>query len=447
MAIAAMACAAVLHGSCAMAAEVQDEAAEKGSESLEAQLANLQKEVDKLKETEEERNKKAEEEKNEWDDKPSFRISPELQLDNYFFGQDDESIAAVGNIPNGAAFRRARVAVLGDYKLTEYRIEMDFAQPGRPSFLDVWGAVNELPFVGQWKIGNFFEPFGLERLTSNRYGPFLERNMPDQPFDPQRNPGMTLQNQYGNQRGVWTVGVFKPRIDNWGDAVSDRGDWAVDGRLTFMPWYDEPSGGRYYMHLGTAHSYRRTTDHLISFSAQPEARLGAASPNVPDFIDTGDIASLEYQLHEVEFAASLGSLYLQSEYFWVPVGQINGPNLMFTGWYAQAGYFLTGEHRPFRRETATFDRVMPLTEFFLVRTRRGIGYGWGAFELATRVSQVDLNDANIRGGRLTDLTAGLNWYLTPYMRFMTNYVHPLLNRDDATIAGTHIVGMRMQYDF
>jgi phosphate-selective porin OprO/OprP len=380
-------------------------------------------------------------------ERPSFRISPELQLDNYFFGQNTESRNTVGNIPDGAAFRRARIAVLGDYKQTEYRLEMDFAQPGRPSFLDVWGAINDLPYVGQLKIGNFFEPIGLERLTSNRFAPFLERNLPDQPFDPQRNPGIAIQNEYGNQRGLYTLGVFRPRIDAYDDAVTDTGDWAFDGRFTFMPFYDEASGGRYYMHLGTAHSYRRTTNHTISFAAQPEARLGASVPNVPFFIATGDIDAVDYLIHEVEFAWSLGSVYLQAEYFWLPVGRINGPDLMFTGWYAQIGWYLTGEHRPFRRETGTFDRVLPFTEFFRARTRQGVVQGCGAWELAARISQCDLTDRDVGGGKLTDLTVGLNWYLTPYMRLQTNYIHAFLDPAAASNTGADIIGTRMQYDF
>lgn len=412
-----------------------------------AQLQKLQRELDGLKQSEAERQAKDDAADKRRDDVPSFRISPELQLDNYYFGQNTESRTTIGNIPDGAAFRRARIAVLGDYKITEYRLEMDFAQPGRPSFLDVWGAINELPVVGQLKIGNFFEPIGLERLTSNRFAPFLERNLPDQPYDPQRNPGIAVQNMWGDKQGVWTLGVFRPRIDNFDDAVSDSGDWAYDGRFTWMPWYDEESGGRYYMHLGTAHSYRRTTNRTILFRAQPEARLGASEPNVPFFIDTGNIAALDYQLHEIEFAWSIGSLYLQAEYYWVPVGQINGPSLLFTGCYAQVGYFFTGEHRPFRRETATFDRVKPHTEFFRVRTNSGVAKGWGAWEIATRISHADLTDANIGGGRLTDLTVGLNWYLTPYMRLQSNYIHAFLDPATAGRTGADIFGMRMQYDF
>jgi phosphate-selective porin OprO/OprP len=414
---------------------------------LARELESLQAEVAKLREAESKRSA-AETKKAAADEtKPTMRTTAELQLDNYYFGQNTESRDTVGNIPDGAAFRRARVGILGGYQVTEYRLEMDFAQAGRPTFLDVWGAINELPVVGQLKVGNFFEPFGLERLTSNRYAPFLERNLPDQPFDPSRNPGVQFSSNYAEKRGLWAIGGFRGRNDNFGDAAADAGDYAVTGRITWLPYYDEASGGRYYMHWGTAHSYRRTANHTTFFQAQPEARLGADTVNVPFFVNTNLIAADNVSLHEVEFAASFGRCYVQSEYFLTSVDQLAGPQLWFTGWYAQAGWFLTGEHRPYRRDTATFDRVMPFSEFFRVRTKRGIARGPGAWELAARISHLDLTSANIGGGRLTDLTVGLNWYLTPYTKVQMNYVRAFLDPAASGRTGADIFGMRFHYDF
>jgi len=59
---------------------------------------------------------------------------------------------------------------------------------------------------------------------------------------------------------------------------------------------------------------------------------------------------------------------------------------------------------------------MPKTKF---RPRHG---GWGAWELAARISYVDLNDGAIRGGKEANFTAGLNWYLKSKNRIMFNYI-------------------------
>lgn len=59
----------------------------------------------------------------------------------------------------------------------------------------------------------------------------------------------------------------------------------------------------------------------------------------------------------------------------------------------------------------------------------------------------DLTSASIGGGNLTDATLGLNWYLTPYMRITTNYVHAFLDPANAARSGADVFGMRMQYEF
>ena len=37
---------------------------------------------------------------------------------------------------------------------------------------------------------------------------------------------------------------------------SDNNDWCFDSRVAWLPYYDEPSNGRYLVHLGGSYSFR-----------------------------------------------------------------------------------------------------------------------------------------------------------------------------------------------
>ncbi len=45
---------------------------------------------------------------------------------------------------------------------------------------------------------------------------------------------------------------------------------------------------------------------------------------------------------------------------------------------------------------------------------------WGAWELATRASWLNLSDGQIRGGRMLIFTGGINWYWNRYIRILFN---------------------------
>jgi phosphate-selective porin len=51
------------------------------------------------------------------------------------------------------------------------------------------------------------------------------------------------------------------------------------------------------------------------------------------------------KLFDVEWAWVMGPLYVQAECAANLVNQIGGPNLAFSAWYVETGWFLTGESR------------------------------------------------------------------------------------------------------
>ena len=401
--------------------------------------------------------------------KPSLVVSGQVQADTVYFGQDEESRIDVGDLQDGAQFRRLRIGARGtSFESLDYSLGVDFALANQPSYLDNYLEWKDLPYLQHIRAGHYFEPFSLERVTQNRNNTFMERSLVDT-FAPARNMGVMTYGVTENERATWAIGTFRSNSDNVGNDTFDSGQ-ALTMRGTVLPWWDEASDGSFYLHLGASYSYRDAYENQVRFRNTPEIRKqqpanvfgpvgpprpsnyinGQPGPFAPIFVDTGNIAADHFQLFDPEFALILGPLSLQSEYAFAVVDQIGGPSLFFNGYMAQLSYFLTGEHRPYDRKLGIHSRLEPFEDFFRVRTAsRGILTGLGAWEIAARFSNIVLNDENIRGNNLTDFTVGLNWYLNPYTRWKFNYVRAFLedSRVNKGNSMTDAYGMRIDFDF
>ena len=139
-------------------------------------------------------------------------------------------------------------------------------------------------------------------------------------------------------------------------------------------------------------------------------------------------------------AIALGRMAIQSEVRWVQVDLSGGGAATFPSAYAQVRYVLTGETIPYVKKNAVFGRIVPRCEW-------KPGQGIGAWEMVGRVSHIDLNDAGIDGRRLTDFTAGLNWYWNRFTKMQFNWIHSRLN--DVTIGDSNAdtFAVRLQLDF
>jgi len=97
---------------------------------------------------------------------------------------------------------------------------------------------------------------------------------------------------------------------------------------------------------------------------------------------------------------------------------------------------LIGVHDVLRRIGA-FDRVIPLNNFSID------GKNWGAWQVAARVSHLDLTSAAVHGGALDDVTAGVNWYLNPITKVTVNYVRAHVE----TVGDSNVLEGRFQLAF
>jgi phosphate-selective porin OprO/OprP len=230
----------------------------------------------------------------------------------------------------------------------------------------------------------------------------MERGLPNA-FSPGRDIGISASThgeKWGTKAGFYFDGV---KNDNSPDAQG----WGVTGRFHFAPMMEDEN----VIHLGAAASYRGDGDDEIRFRERPESHVTSTR-----LVDTGTISDYSNQtLLGAEAAAVFGPFSMQGEYMQTSI-DVDGPGSDpdFSGWYVFGSYFLTGEHRPYKASSGTFGRVKP-------ESIVGKG-GHGAWEVAARYSSIDLDDGGIEGGEEDNITVGLNWYATPNIRFMANYI-------------------------
>jgi phosphate-selective porin OprO/OprP len=355
---------------------------------------------------------------------------------------------------------------------------------GVPAPTDVWIGMHEIPLINNIRIGNVKPPNGLEHGTSSRFLDFMERSLNQDVFVGRFNngfqPGILMWNYNEEQTFTWSSSLT---ANSYNVFAYEAG--ALDGcsRFTWTPWFDEESHGRYMLHLGFSSTARGCVDGQERLRARPSLRNGI-SQSWSNVVDT----TIFYSTHETllipEFALLLGSLQLQGEYFgqWNYNVRTQGPSTagpqplanqgtaFFQGYYLQAGYFLTGEHREYEKKSGAFGRVVPYENFQLIKSGgRGPLLTRGAWQVLYRYTLVDLNDPalanvnqfgggrpNVGGGTCYDHTIGLNHFLNPNMKIQYNYVYADRGAGAATppiagqpqIGGTsHGLGIRFALDF
>ena len=180
---------------------------------------------------------------------------------------------------------------------------------------------------------------------------------------------------------TYALGVFR-ETDGFGNGEGD-GEYNVTARLTGLPLCEDE--GSTLLHLGLAYSHRNPGDTL-PYSQRPEAHLAEK------LVNTGSFDADDVDLVGAEAAMVYGPASLQGEYISVMVDGDAGSDPDFSGYYVQASYFLTGEHRPYKASDAAFSRVKPKANFM------GKEGGLGAWEIAARYSHIDLEDGDINGG-------------------------------------------------
>ncbi len=303
------------------------------------------------------------------------------------------------NFSNGSSINEARMALNFTYN-KDWVSQIDVSYYGNATELkDIWigytGFKNSLI-----RVGHFKGPYGLENLISSRYISFMERPMVSQAFKPGRNIGFAYSRWGKHWQG--TVNVFNQGAGDVDTNGEDMG-YGYGARFSVAPILTETSVVHFGV-SGVVKTPKAASGNTVSLKASNEGTQDLAK-----ILTTKKISNVDKnQVLGLEAAATHGPFYLEAEYAKDDVKRLGGlPEPSFSGWYANVGYFLTNDHRPYEPQSGEIDRVIPKGK-------------WGAVEVLARYSTLDLNDlaANIKGGSAKVTSLGLNWYVNYNSRIM-----------------------------
>ena len=249
------------------------------------------------------------------------------------------------------------------------------------------------------QVGVRSVPLGMEAATSSNDVTFLERSLANAQ-SPESLTGLNLET-HGESWSARLGGFFDAFGEEEREKQRAEGPLVL-GRLTVAPLREEER----VLHLGVSSFYRGVRGkNRYRLRSRPESSLA------PYLFSTGRLADVDDAVaFAVEVAGAIGPVSIQGEYsrtkLWRDAGR-RDPS--FYGAYVEASWFPTGESRPYDVRRGVFERIEP--------RRR-----WGAVQLAVRWSRLDLIDSGIEGGEADDISVGVNWYLSPNLRIMFNYI-------------------------
>jgi len=353
--------------------------------------------------------------------------------------------------PDNFFIRAARVKVDGTFfKDYGFQVELDIPNPSpgvAPAALTAGPAATAQAVFVEWKrfkelrlmFGQFKAPMSQERLRSRLFSDFVEDSMLTR-FVPGYDIGIQAYGLIEDGLLGYQLAVTNGRshLDNAGRERNDDNDTKeLVGRITVSPFVSDKESILKGLRVGFAGSYTRVETVPISIVATATAtansptnfdlvtpELGVSMIDPTSNVGAGEAISFDGRRSRLnaEISYAIGPVCARAEYLVrrdIVVNTTAGlrENVPTTAWSATVTWIVTSEEK--KPET----RIVPTHPFDL----QG---GWGAVELALRVADARVSNrlgdvnVNLTGNALevTSYSAGVNWWLTPNVRFSADFV-------------------------
>jgi phosphate-selective porin OprO and OprP len=364
----------------------------------------------------------------------------EFTLDIRALSQLDARIYQQRNqFPVSSGFYNPRTRVYFEGRLTkpiqyEFSFQNTFDNVG---LLDAYLNFNYDPRF-QLRIGRYKTPFTYEWYRIHVWHLLApERSLFANNYEGNRRFGLMGWGSVFDQRMEYAVGTFNGQRNSYQpfDSLQD-----VMAFINFKPFYNREEGFLLRdLHVGgsvdAGQENQSTVPAVLRTNSAPAAAgidsSGAANSATVPFLafNPGVLERGARALWELHAAYYYGGLTLlgawQSGYETYAHGE-TGPaaRIPIGGWFAQAGYILTGE--TIRDRTL----VEPLRPFDLRHGR----FGLGAWEVTARYSELELSrrvftsglaDPNLWTNHTQMVDAGFNWYLNKSVKIYFDWEHAI----------------------
>lgn len=329
-----------------------------------------------------------------------------------------------GNHPDNDSFfvRRARLALQGTfYKHFEFKLESEFGK-GNAQLNDGYANIAYFPRA-QLKIGQFKTPFSMEELHSDNWIDFVERSLANN-LVPSRDIGVMLHGGLWDGFLYYQLGLFNGFRKNQASDADDGKDLAA--RVVAAPFKKLGHWTVQELRLGAAVTHGQEDLEAGQWWNSGEFSTAAGTDFLemdPGVVQDGARTRTGLELYWAWGPTAVKSEYVNARLEGVQLGD-QEEDLDFDAGYAEITHNLTGEDFVYKNGKPA--RIIPESNF---NPRSG---AWGALQLSLRYEFLRAEDDVLGQGfadpaRFTDeaagYTAGINWYLTPMVRFMLNYSH------------------------
>lgn len=270
-----------------------------------------------------------------------------------------------------------------------------------------------------FRLGYAYEPWGSARVGTASFR-FMQNATADNALGQGRELGINYS--YNHNWMNVMAGVFSGG-DIQTSGQMDQG-YAIAAKFIGRPLMKE---GR-VLHLGLAPRFAEGKD-VMDFAGGVPTNLVSKSEN--GFVDASVDRVINSWKLDAECIFIYDKWYFQGQYLFAHLNRGGVDNFNGKGGYAQAGYLILGERHNYNVSTGMMGNPAPKS-----------------LELLLRYDNVNLNDAGVQGGRLSDITVGVNYFINKYIAAKLNYTRMMVGDSSPKGGGDFdLLQARLQVSF